>query len=303
MSALLDWLLPRLCLACSATLPGSGGADAAGGGIGLCLRCEERLVRIDRTSCCALCAEAIAGGRICSGCALAPPPWRRLFALWVYAPPLREVVHAFKFRRLDYLGRPLGARLGRWVRERWASPALTEENAAASDRRAPLDPSGPGDPAAPIPYMETPELVIPMPLAWPRRLARGFNQTEILARALAAEVGRPFARSLRRRTAFAHQTGRSRRERLRQAAGAGSAPALADAFRPLPFQRVSGRRLLLVDDVLTTGATARAATAALLAAGALSVDLAVVARTPPGAWKGGRPIRLTPLDGGTILSP
>jgi predicted amidophosphoribosyltransferase len=115
-----------------------------------------------------------------------------------------------------------------------------------------------------------------MPLSWPRRAARGYNQAEILATAVGRAIGRPARRRLRRVLAFGHQTGRTRRERL-----AGTARGIRpEDFRPLPFRSLAGRSVLLVDDVSTTGATARAASAALLGLGALRVEVAVAARTP-----------------------
>lgn len=111
-------------------------------------------------------------------------------------------------------------------------------------------------------------LVTPVPLSWRRLLRRGYNQAEAIARPLAQRLGRPCLRLLRRRHRQ-RQTGLSRRHRL-------SNPRLSFQCR----QELKGLRVLLVDDVLTTGATLAAAAAALKAAGAASVVGAVAARTP-----------------------
>lgn len=122
------------------------------------------------------------------------------------------------------------------------------------------------------PLLDQVDAVVPVPLHPSRLLARRFNQ--------AAEIARPLARSERldylpdslvRRAATASQGGLGARGRKLNVKGVFSAP---EARR----SRLRGRRILLVDDVLTTGATAEACALALLNAGARSVDLAVVAR-------------------------
>ena len=116
------------------------------------------------------------------------------------------------------------------------------------------------------------DLVVAIPLA-PRALRqRGFNQAELLAQEVASGLGLPLAsRALDRESKrVGRQAGRSRGERraaLRGAFQASSTPIFA-------------RRVLLIDDVFTTGATLRAATRALLEAGARAVVTAAVARTP-----------------------
>lgn len=112
-----------------------------------------------------------------------------------------------------------------------------------------------------------PDLVCHVP-ASPARLAeRGYDQAERLARTAAAGLGAEHAAALARSGAAAKQATLSRPARALNADG---------AFRS---RRLPGRRVLLVDDVLTTGATAAACTRALLDAGAAEVRTAVVART------------------------
>jgi ComF family protein len=118
------------------------------------------------------------------------------------------------------------------------------------------------------------DLVIPVPLHPVRLAERGYNQAALLGAAAARELGAPLcARALVRTRHTAQQARLDRVSRRVNVAG---------AFRARAPDRVRGRRVVLVDDVTTTGATLTACAAALGEAGAASVRALVVARAEPG---------------------
>jgi ComF family protein len=122
------------------------------------------------------------------------------------------------------------------------------------------------------PLIEEADAIAPVPLHPLRLLRRRYNQAAEIARPLATLAGvayLPDALVRRRRTES--QAGKSGSGRSRNVAGAFEVPAARAA-------QVAGRRILLIDDVMTTGATAEGCARALKAAGAVRVDLAVVAR-------------------------
>ncbi len=115
------------------------------------------------------------------------------------------------------------------------------------------------------------DVVVPVPLHASRLATRGFNQAALLARAAAKPGERVVVDALRRAAASAAQSRLGRRER---------AANVADAFTLAHPATVRDCTVLLIDDVLTTGATARACAAALRAGGATHVDVWTLARTP-----------------------
>ena len=121
------------------------------------------------------------------------------------------------------------------------------------------------------PALEAAELVLPIPLAPQRLRMRGFNQALLLAQALAP--ARVQAGLLLRTHDTPAQSGLDRARRLRNL-------ARAFAVEPLCAAQLAGRQVLLVDDVMTTGATLQAAATVLRQAGAARVTALVLARTP-----------------------
>jgi ComF family protein len=232
---LLHALLPAPCLGCGRPLPSTGTE------LGLCALCRARLR--PPAAACAVCALPLAGvlpeGWCCAACREHPPAFDHLLAVWSYEEPLDTVIQALKFRRLDYLGRHLGEAIA----ARWG------EDLAGAD------------------------LVVPVPLHWWRRLSRGYNQAESIARALAGRAGLPLVSALTRRRVTPPQTSLGREERKAN---------LRSAFRVRRAAHIRGRSIVLVDDVATTGATLDAAAAVLKRNGAAAVLAVVAGRTPRG---------------------
>jgi ComF family protein len=118
------------------------------------------------------------------------------------------------------------------------------------------------------------DLLVPVPLHRRRLIQRRYNQAGLLARAVGRLAHKPALPDALRRTRVTRSLGElSAEERAR---------VVDNAFevRPNRAARVAGQRVLLIDDVLTSGATCGACTRALLAAGATAVDVLVAARVP-----------------------
>src|SRR3954469_23911338 len=208
---------------------------------GLCPTCWGKLAFISAPYCPRLGIPFVydPGPGILSMQALADPPaYNRARAAVRYDDVARKLVHAFKYG--DRLD--LGPLLGRWM-----SRAGRE-------------------------LFEGADALVPVPLHWRRLWARRFNQSAALAEAISRESGIAVTHAaLRRVKATAQQVGLSRAERASNVQG---------AFRVAPSDKahVAGRRLIVVDDVLTSGATSDACARALLRAGAAQVDVLVFAR-------------------------
>ena len=113
------------------------------------------------------------------------------------------------------------------------------------------------------------DVIVPMPMHWRKRWQRGFNQAELLAREIARRTNLPVRNAVKRVHQKSVQAGLTNAKRRANVAG---------AFRPRRGKTLEGKRVLLIDDVMTTGATASACAKALKRAGAARVTLLTVAR-------------------------
>ena len=194
----------------------------------------------------------------CGECLGRPPPFERTVCAVDYAFPWDRLITAFKFGQQVDLAAPLAALLARAVER--AGP--------------PRPPSPPSALSAPCLLDTAPALLLPVPLSDARLRQRGYNQARELARHLSAETGVPTcADGLRRLIDTPAQAGLTRAERQCNLRAA----FVADSQQRSSWQ---GRRVVLVDDVMTTGATLREGAAVLLASGAAAVEVWVLARTP-----------------------
>lgn len=231
---LLDAVFPALCTVCD------GDVDARWGV--LCDRCRATTLAIHSRSCLRCGGEPAPGAqpspRRCRRCRGRQTGYSRAVAALRYAGAARELVLAVKFR-----GRAEGVEF------------LAQAVALAVAERRLLRPD---------------TLVAAIPLHPWRRIRRGFDQADLLGRAVAALLGRRYCSfALRRRRATAPQA---------EMPPGARAENMQGAFGPGLFAwRVRGRHVLLVDDVMSTGSTAGEAARALRAAGARRVDVAVAA--------------------------
>lgn len=120
-----------------------------------------------------------------------------------------------------------------------------------------------------LPRDERFDAIVSVPLHWRKQWQRKFNQSELLARAISRRTAIPVVNALKRVKATATQAGLSNTARRRN---------VAAAFRCRLPEGVRGKRILLIDDVMTTGSTAAACAIALKRAGAVRVALLTVAR-------------------------
>jgi len=207
----------------------------------VCARCREAMRPVPEPAC-ASCGAPLASTDSCSSCLRHPPAFTTARAAALYLPSGTGLNPlASAIQALKYRGRrDVADALGALLAERY-------------------------------PY-DADAVLVPIPLHLSRLRARGFNQAALLARALARRRGLGVAaRLLARVRPTPAQAG------LPASARRGN---LHEAFAVRPGEAIPDRPLVLVDDVLTTGATADACARALVAAGAKRVDVYTVGRAP-----------------------
>jgi len=210
-------------------------------GEGVCAECWAKLSFIAKPYCPRLGIPFVydPGPELLSMEAIAnPPAYQRARAAVRYDDVARTLVHALKYQDRTDLAPAMG---------RWMARAGRE-------------------------LLEEADALVPVPLHWQRAWGRRYNQSGALARVIARQSGVKFAsETLRRVRPTQQQIGLSRSQRASNVQGAFK---VADDRR----SEIQGRRVVLVDDVLTTGATVDACARALLRAKAASVDVLVFAR-------------------------
>lgn len=235
--------LPSLCRLCGRWGPGP-----------VCPACTREVTRPTlRCGRCALPGRPAPGSRhpeACADCEVQPPGFDHALAAMDYDGPVPALFGALKFKG--------DAPLATWMARQLVGPAQRRWRQPDGQRWRP----------------GAPTLLLPMPLSLERLRERGFNQTLGLARQVAAGLALPFSSTALTRPRHTNRLMRlGADERHRAIAG-------AFALSPQGARQVAGRHVALVDDVLTTGATAAEAARVLWQAGAREVSIWVVARTP-----------------------
>ena len=194
-------------------------------------------------------AHVPAEGLMCTECRLVPPQFARAVAYGVFGDEMREMIHLLKYERVRSMARPVGSKL--------AAAILMLEGSAAN-----------------------PLMVVPVPLHPLKEKARGYNQALLLAEAALRELKRThplwglqlqndILRRVRDTASQYSLTARQRRANLQ------------GAFTVVEDAPIVGREVLLVDDIYTTGATARECARVLRRAGASKVWVATATRAQP----------------------
>ena len=216
-------------------------SESADGSTPICTACETELPWLgDHCQTCALPLPS--SGLTCEQCLKQPPAFEQVIAPWTYSFPVDSLITRFKHNAKWPFGNLLAELLAQALQHHFDEA------------------------------LERPDALVPVPLAAKRLRQRGFNQAAMLARWLSTRLDIPSDESLLLRiqdtSAQQDLNADARKKNLR------------NAFALAQKASIKGRHLALVDDVLTTGATAQALARLLMDAGAARVDVYCLARTP-----------------------
>lgn len=208
---------------------------------GLCTSCLADLPLNTRPCIqCALPIAALTTGMHCAECQIDPPDFQSAYAPWRYQYPVDCLIRRYKYHQQYAFGRPL---IHGFIQH--------------LDRQGCFELPG------------RPDLIVPSPMHPKKRRKRGFNQAEDIAEQVSRHSGIPWSvNTLHRKHMTTAQSGLGRQQRLAN---------LNNAYR---ITGEAPARVAIIDDVITTGATARAMASALHQAGVEGIEIWALARTP-----------------------
>lgn len=234
-TGLLDILYPRYCFACNKNLHEEEN-------IYICKICLEDIKKIELRRC-NKCGLELGPGIIssdkgCPECENANLRFERSFFVSDYKGPLKNLIHQYKYNKHKFLAKPLGDLLVKLLLHKGIIPEI--------------------------------DVIVPVPLHWKKKLKRGFNQSELMAK----RIGKKLTLSISINNLCRVKNTLSQTQLLR----AQRQKNLSGAFRVKQPRVFYKKRILLVDDVLTTGITASECAKNLKSAGAKKVYFLALAR-------------------------
>jgi len=179
----------------------------------LCEKCSDELVRLNENLC-AFCQKDSATSFICEECKK-EYPFDEVVSAYTFSLPIQKMIHHFKYNEFKKIGTYLGYKLAEIL--------------------------------STYSFISDTDYILPVPLHRTKKRFRGFNQSEIIAKALSVKLDIPLLKNVLIRKKFTQtQTKLKQHEREKN---------VANAFHIKNFDAIKNKSLLLVDDVLTTGST------------------------------------------------
>jgi ComF family protein len=218
--------------------------DTDDGASPLCMECTTAMMKLETAAACGACGKPLADPEDpCPYCeGKGLRPYEQLVRLGTFEEPLKHLIHQMKYH-------------GRWPLAEWLAGRMLESRRVRE-------------------VIEQADCLVPVPLHRLRQMSRGYNQAEVIARFLSSRCGRkrvirPVVR-LRNTETQTHL--HSRAQRLEN---------LKDAFGLVDGRQVRGKRVVVIDDVVTTGATLQAVARTLREAKPARLDALVIVIADP----------------------